>query len=199
MISTRSKLGGTVVRLRHGWAGGLPAWGQALALPLMVVALAGCGGEKTSDASTHTPSAVKSSAPAESQIQQAVHSCELENNAFSPYASLGDGGYILTMKGEPATEDTSNYGKVTGLRAKDMACVLKAVSIPDSVVREMDATRAVDGYQRASWDKFAASWWYHPGNGLMVTLTESKQSSTDDREVGVESGWVAAKTALLGL
>ncbi|BAS16325.1 hypothetical protein AHiyo8_46280 [Arthrobacter sp. Hiyo8] len=100
----------------------------------------------------------------ESVILRASHSCHLDGSA---YATLGDGGYTITMKGEPD-------GKTTGLPVKDMACVLKAVSVPDSVVSQMDSTRALDGMQKASWDKFAASWTYHPDNGLRIILTESK-------------------------
>lgn len=107
-------------------------------------------------------------------IQQARHSCDLDSSVYSPYATLGDAGYTITMQGEPTTFNPANYGKVTGLSAEDMACVLSAVSVPDSVVSQMDATRALDGMQKASWDKFSASWTYHPDNGLNVILTESK-------------------------
>ncbi|WP_225498444.1 hypothetical protein [Arthrobacter sp. M4] len=56
----------------------------------------------------------------------------------------------------------------------DIACILKAVNVPDSVVSQMDSTRALDGMQRASWDKISASWTYHPDNGFRVILSESK-------------------------
>jgi hypothetical protein len=137
----------------------------------MMVALAGCGGgAKAADA----PSAATSSAPAESLIQQGVRLCRLDGDTFSAYAVLGDAGYTVTMKGKPADPNYVNITKVTGLTGADMACVLKAAAVPDSIVSQIDATRALDGMQRASWDKMSASWTYHPDDGLNMVLTESK-------------------------
>lgn len=161
----------TIARVHRGWVRGLQARGWTLWLPIVVLALAGCGG--SSDASTPTPSAATSSAPAESLIQQARRSCELDG-VYRDYATLGDSGYSITMIGMPADPTYANYGKVTGLPIEHMACVLKAVAVPDSVVSQIDATRALDGMQKASWDKFSASWTYHPDHGLRVILTESK-------------------------
>ncbi|GGI01388.1 hypothetical protein GCM10007170_40710 [Arthrobacter liuii] len=61
-----------------------------------------------------------------------------------------------------------------GLSLKEIFCVLNALSVPDSVVTQMDATRALDGMQRASWDKISATWTYHPNTRFRVILTESK-------------------------
>lgn len=85
------------------------------------------------------------------------------------YARIGDGGYTITMQGEPK----NSY---VGLPVTDLACILKAVKIPDSVVAEIDSTRALDGTQKDSWDKFQASWTYHPDNGLRIIVTESKSA-----------------------
>lgn len=174
MASIRSNQRGAIVPVRHRWAKWIPAMGWTLALPVMVVALAGCGGANTADASTPTPAAVTSSAPAESLIQQAFRSCNLDKSIYSAYAILGDGGYTITMKGEPTNQSISDYGKVIGLNNGDIVCALNAVAVPDSVVSQMDATRALDGMQRASWNKMSASWTYHPDHGLQVILTESK-------------------------
>lgn len=141
--------------------GGANRW--AVVFVLMVVTLSGCGGP--SDASSPaTSSPTTSSPPPEPKIRQASHSCHLDGNA---YATLGDGGYTITLKGQPDAG-------TTGLAIKDIACVLRAVSVPDSVVSQMDSTRALDGMQKAMWDKISASWTYHPTNGLKVILTESK-------------------------
>lgn len=138
----------------------------------MVLALAGCGG--SSDASTPTPSAATSSAPAVSQIHEARHWCKLDGTVYKDFSILGDSGYTLTMKGEPEDPTWANIRKVTGVPIRGMVCVLKEVGVPDSVVSQIDATRALDGMQKASWDKFSATWTYHPDNGLRVILTESK-------------------------
>lgn len=141
------------LRMNAGWTAAL--------LPV-VITLGACAGP--SAASTQTASPTTSSPPPESVILRASHSCHLDGSA---YGTLGDGGYTITMKGRPD-------GKTAGLDVTDMACVLRAVSVPDSVVSQMDSTRALDGMQKASWDKFAASWTYHPDNGLRIILTESK-------------------------
>ncbi|MBT8162552.1 MULTISPECIES: hypothetical protein [Arthrobacter] len=174
MASNRSNQRRTIVLDRHRWAKWIQARGWTLALPLMMVALAGCGGAKAADASTPTPSVATSSAPAESLVQQAFRSCHLDNSIFADYAILGDGGYTITMKGEPTNQSISDYGKVIGLTYTEIMCELKAVEVPDSVVSQMNATRALDGMQRASWNKMSASWTYHPDHGLQVILTESK-------------------------
>ncbi|WP_455834080.1 hypothetical protein [Pseudarthrobacter siccitolerans] len=161
-----------MVRDLHEWVKVRPARGWTLALPLMMVGLAGCGG--SSDAATPTQSGSTSSAPAESLLHQARHSCELDGTVFSDYAKLGDSGYTMTMMGAPADPTYADLIKVTGLRTTDFACVFTALEMPDSIVSQMDGTRALDGTQKASWDKFAASWTYHPDNGLRVILTESK-------------------------
>lgn len=137
----------------HGWA---------VVFVLMALTLSACGGP--SDASTPAASSTTSSAPPEPKIRQASRSCHLDGSA---YATLGDGGYTITLKGQPDAG-------TTGLPIKDIACVLRAVSVPDSVVSQMDSTRALDGMQKAAWDKISASWTYHPTNGLKVILTESK-------------------------
>lgn len=85
----------------------------------------------------------------------------------SGYAALGDAGYSITLKGQPQHNQR-------GLPIGDIACILKGLNIPDSVVSQMDSTRALDGMQKATWDKIQASWTYHPDNGLRVILSESK-------------------------
>ncbi|MET4143822.1 hypothetical protein [Arthrobacter sp. UYCo732] len=150
----------------------LPARAWTLALPLVVMGLAGCGG--ASDASTPEPSAATSSAPAEPLIKQARQSCKLDDSVFSPFATLGDAGYSITMQGSPEDPMMTNVLKVTGVPDGLIVCVLKAAAAPDSVVSQIDATRALDGMQKASWDKISATWTYHPKQGLKLILAESK-------------------------
>ena len=172
MISIRANQRREVLHVHPKCARKLPARGRALAVPLMVLALAGCGGASGTSAPNPTPSAVTSSAPAEPLIQQASHSCRLDS---SDYATLGDAGYTITLEGEPENHtNVADYYKVTGLTASQIACVLTALSVPDSVVSQMDATRAMDGMQKASWDKISATWTYHPDDGFRMILTESK-------------------------
>ncbi|MEW1807536.1 hypothetical protein [Pseudarthrobacter sp. NPDC080039] len=141
-----------------------PARRWGLLTPVMLIALAGCGGYPGATDRTPAPSAATSSAPAESLIQQAAHSCAVTG---SRYSTIGDAGHTITLEGAPKN-------KSSGLSLTEIVCVLDALSVPDSVVSQMDATRALDGMQRASWDKISATWTYHPDNGFRVILTESK-------------------------
>jgi hypothetical protein len=52
-----------------------------------------------------------------------------------------------------------------------LACVLDALDTPQSVISQMESTRALDGMQTAEWDDFEASWTYHPDDGVDVIIT----------------------------
>lgn len=83
----------------------------------------------------------------------------------SAYITVGDGGSTLLIdhKGE---EDT------TGASIEDVVCVLFELGVPDSVVAQMDSTRALDGRQSAAWDGYEVSWAYHPDTGMDMIVTE---------------------------
>jgi hypothetical protein len=70
---------------------------------------------------------------------------------------------MLDMAGEDAGSGD--------LAISDIACVLSELDTPDSVVAEMDGTRALDGRQSDDWDGLEASWSYHPDDGLDIILT----------------------------
>lgn len=55
----------------------------------------------------------------------------------------------------------------------DVRCVLGALGTPQSVIHEMDSTRALDGRQSDTWGDFKVSWTYHPDEGLDILITES--------------------------
>ncbi|MCA4132936.1 hypothetical protein LD110_08945 [Arthrobacter sp. M4] len=131
----------------------------AAAAAAISLCLAGCA----FNAGTAIPSPTPTPTPTQPLITKARDSCNVTDPDYAP---LGDGGYSITLKGKP------KYGG--GLPMSDIACILKAVNVPDSVVSQMDSTRALDGMQRASWDKISASWTYHPDNGFRVILSESK-------------------------
>jgi hypothetical protein len=134
------------------------------AAAVAILGLTACSGATAAPAQTPTASPT----PTRSQIAKTLETCHVTSN---DYATPGDSGYTVTLQGAP--EYTEN-----GLAMTDIACVLKGVSVPDSVVSEMDATRALDGTQKESWDKYQASWTYHPDHGLRIVLTESKGTAT---------------------
>ncbi|MER7459889.1 hypothetical protein [Micromonospora sp. NPDC126480] len=79
------------------------------------------------------------------------------------YAELGDEGRTLTLHG--AGEEDA------GLSYSVLLCYWRALDVPDAIVSEIGATRALDGRQTGEWDKMRASWSYHPDHGLQMVLT----------------------------
>lgn len=77
---------------------------------------------------------------------------------------LADDGQalILDMKGE---ED------VLGMDVYEIVEYLHFLDTPQAVVNQMDRTRALDGFQTASWDGLVAQWSFHPNTGLDIILS----------------------------
>lgn len=92
-------------------------------------------------------------------LANAVAECQVEDD---PYIQLGDEGQSLAMDSEGQESGGADFA--------DIACVLGAVNLPDSVSSQMDSTRALDGRQTAEWDGFSASWSYHPDSGMNVVV-----------------------------
>lgn len=123
---------------------------------MLVMLLAGCGGQATSaSTATETP---------KPEIVKARISCELEGDK---YAKLGDGGYTITLQGRPKYRSEGPSPDAIG-------CVLAAVDTPDSVIEQIDSTRALDGMQKASWDQFSATWTFHPDDGAKIIVSQWK-------------------------
>jgi hypothetical protein len=75
---------------------------------------------------------------------------------------LGDNGQSISMSSEG--EDSA------GAEYADISCVLAELEVPDSVETRIGTTRALDGRQSADWDRFTASWGYHPDSGLNIVI-----------------------------
>ena len=72
---------------------------------------------------------------------------------------------VIDMRGD-------EYG--TGsLSSSEVGCLLGALNTPASVTSRMEATRALDGMQDASWAGLTATWTYHPDDGLDIIITDS--------------------------
>lgn len=93
------------------------------------------------------------------RMREAVHACDVSVEAT-------DGGTSLVLDAE-GEKDIWGEDLVT---LDDTACILNELDVPTSVIAQMDATRALDGMQDASWDGVEASWTYHPDDGLDVIL-----------------------------
>lgn len=92
-------------------------------------------------------------------ITSAVEACEVENNRW---ISIGDEGRSLSMDSWGEESDGADFD--------DIFCVLDELDTPDSVIKRINSTRALDGRQTADWDGLSASWGYHPDNGLDIVI-----------------------------
>lgn len=107
------------------------------------------------------PAADSSSSEA---ITNAVHGCELVDTVG---VTVMDGGESVTL--ETAGNDTK------GAPYSDVVCVLDALEMPESVKSRMASTRSLDGMQDVTWPGYAASWNYHPDNGLNIIVETQEQ------------------------
>lgn len=97
-------------------------------------------------------------------ITNAVQACELVDILG---VTVMDGGDSVTL--ETAGNDTK------GAPYSDVTCVLDALGMPESVKSRMASTRSLDGMQDATWSGHAASWNYHPDNGLNIIVETREQ------------------------
>lgn len=107
------------------------------------------------------PAADSSSSEA---ISNAVQGCALVDTVG---VTVMDGGNSVTL--ETAGNDTK------GAPYADVVCVLDALEIPESVKSRMASTRSLDGMQDATWPGYAASWNYHPDNGMNLIVETREQ------------------------
>lgn len=97
-------------------------------------------------------------------ISNAVQACGLVDTVG---VTVMDGGNSVTL--ETAGNDTK------GAPYSDVVCVLDALEIPESVKSRMASTRSLDGMQDATWSGYAASWNYHPDNGMNLIVESREQ------------------------
>lgn len=79
--------------------------------------------------------------------------------------TLGDNDHtlIVDMAGEEPGTGTATI--------EDILCVLAELEAPQSVLAQMESTRALDGMQSATWSDYAVKWTYHPNDGLDLIIT----------------------------
>lgn len=129
------------------------------ALGIGGISMLGAGGFSVAAEATPTASPTPTPTRPQSPIPEAVDACDL---ASSPYVRIGDRGDTLTLdtKGEESP----------GVSINDLACILRELDVPDSVISRISNTRALDGMQEGSWENFTATWNYHPRSGLSLII-----------------------------
>lgn len=92
-------------------------------------------------------------------ISAAVQTCQLTG---STGITLMDGGNSVEL--ETAGKESA------GAPYTDVVCVLDGLKMPESVKARIGTTRSLDGMQQGTWPGYAASWNYHPDNGLNIIV-----------------------------
>ena len=101
---------------------------------------------------------------------QAFSKCQLyKKNSSIGGISLLDGGRTLKFS---ATGKYYPYFAAAGSYA-DVACALSVMKAPSFVTSQIDTTRALDGLQKAAWDKVSSFWTYHPNDGLNISFNSN--------------------------
>lgn len=67
--------------------------------------------------------------------------------------------------------DNAGEEDTTGLNVITLRCLLTQLAVPAAITERMYATRALDGRQEGTWDRYTASWSYHPDQGLDIIVT----------------------------
>ncbi|PPF54303.1 hypothetical protein C5B94_08075 [Clavibacter michiganensis] len=92
-------------------------------------------------------------------IEDAVSACAVDPDGF---ITMGDDGASLSL--------TTAGDEGAGADITDVYCILSELEMPDSVMNRIDTTRALDGRQSGEWNDLAASWGYHPDDGLNLII-----------------------------
>lgn len=113
--------------------------------------------------------------PAEAEPVAALATLTALEQAVSDCAGgeIQDDGSTLILDMAVTLPDGSKDYATGDTDAEDLGCVLESLDTPESIIQQMEQTRALDGMQSGSWGEFEAKWTYHPDDGLDVIFTES--------------------------
>lgn len=154
-MSDFARTGSTVTHRSPLGDAGMKPEPKAVLLALgAVLVLAGCSG--TGDGGVDRQSATEK--PETSAVETAQEAC-------AGAGELADAGKTILF-------DTQGDDDIDGDAIDDLVCVLVELDMPESVGARMEATRALDGMQSATWGRFEASWTYHPDDGMNLIVTE---------------------------
>jgi len=103
---------------------------------------------------------------AHQQISDALDTCGIRDSTGVEVTDAGE-GVIFSSTG------------LYGADFSDIECFGDGIGMPQHVRSEMYQTRALDGRQEAEWDVFAASWSYHPDDGLDVVFSVTLPDPTN--------------------
>lgn len=135
----------------------------AALLLVAVITVAGCGNGTTSrDDAAGDASATAT--PEESSALDEAADCH--GGTYDDYLYVTDGGSTLILE----TQGDESLGAPFDV----LDCVFARLDMPQSVISQIERTRALDGTLDAAWDQFEASWTYHPDSGLSLIVETSE-------------------------
>jgi len=81
-------------------------------------------------------------------------------------------GITILDGGEAVEIDGVAESFASPLQLDDVECFLSRLGAPSTVASKMGQTRALDGRQDDSWDRFTVEWSYHPDTGMNVIIEQ---------------------------
>lgn len=110
------------------------------------------------------PQTATTAESSERLITGAVEECGLSEAVG---VTVMDEGRSVTLQ----TEGKETYGAAYD----EVVCVLDGLDMPESVKSRMTSTRSLDGMQEGTWPGYAATWNYHPDDGLHIIVEGEEQ------------------------
>ncbi|MCI7513146.1 hypothetical protein [Schaalia hyovaginalis] len=92
---------------------------------------------------------------------------DLASEYIEGVLSVEDNGKTLVVSTKPQKQDPLGFGSELSLN-----CVFEVLGTPTRVKQSVSTTRALDGRQTDSWERFNVQWGYHPDNGLSMIISE---------------------------
>lgn len=134
---------------------------------VLLIALAGCGGDDSKEAGDTPP------------LESAQTECiEMTTESASPGQSdelriaevleVSDGGKTLTVAATEAEGDV-----VTIRTYFALTCVLGKTDAPDAIIAELQSTTALMGRQSVEWNGFSMKYSYDGDYGFNAIITEA--------------------------
>jgi hypothetical protein len=125
-----------------------------------------CSGTKPLDALFDELKATESPEPDPTETRD-VDTQKLYGELFDGVVAVEDDGTTLIVSTKPNADDA------LGMTSLALDCVYEELDVPKHVSELIGSTRALDGRQTGEWDKYSASWGYHPDNGMSLIIAAS--------------------------
>lgn len=101
----------------------------------------------------------------DNELDLAVEGCVAnEDDRRHVYVTDEGGTLILRTEGDESA----------GAPFLVLWCVYDHLDMPEAITSRISSTRALDGTQTGTWDRYSASWTYHPNSGLNLIIEHAR-------------------------